>query len=102
MCHLRRSGNGYPPPAAIHYGAASAYPIGAFGEAVPTNNAPTNSPDAPGRRAAYFVSDFPTNQSLSEVAHLLPGINQIGFSADMPSNGYANIGDATFTAMVAG
>ena len=49
------------PPTAIFYGAAQPYPNGAFGEAVPHNNAPTNSPDAVGDRAAYFVTDWATN-----------------------------------------
>ena len=49
--------DGYAP-VAIYYNSATGYPTGAFGEAIPYNNAPTNSPDAVGERAAYFVSDF--------------------------------------------
>lgn len=88
-------------PAAITYGAAVPYPNGAFGEAVPANNAPTNSPDAVGTHAAYFVDDFATNQSLSQTVALAAGIYQIGFSAYAPANGYANIYDATFSGIVA-
>ena len=95
------SGDGYPP-VAIYYGAASAYPVGAFGEAVPANNAPTNSPDAAGARAAYFVSDFATNESLQQSVFLTPGVYQIGFSAYLPLNGFRNIGDATFSGEIAG
>lgn len=92
---------GYPP-AAIFYNSASGYPTGAFGEAVPPNNAPTNSPDPVGARAAYFVSDFATNQSLSQVVGpLAAGVYQIGFSAYAPANGYANFYDATFSGVVA-
>lgn len=91
---------GYPP-VAIFYNSASGYPTGAFGEAVPQNNAPTNSPDAVGQRAAYFVSDFASNQSLSQLVHLTPGTYQIGFSAYAPLNGYNNAGDATFQGIVA-
>jgi hypothetical protein len=92
---------GYPP-AAIFYNTASAYPNGAFGEAVPQNNAPTNSPDAVGQRAAYFVSDFATNQSLSQVVGpIAAGTYQIGFSAYAPANGFANIIDATFSGVIA-
>lgn len=90
------------PPAAIFYNSASAYPVGAFGEAVPVNNALTNSPDAPGSRAAYFVSDFTINQSLTQQVFLTKGIYQIGFSAYSPQNGFNNIGEATFSGTVAG
>jgi hypothetical protein len=92
---------GYPP-VAIYYGAAQPYPDGAFGEAVPQNNAPTNSPDGVGARAAYFVTDFATNQSLSQTVFLNPGVYQIGFSAYAPRNGYANGNDANFSGVVAG
>lgn len=92
---------GYPP-VAIFYNSNAGYPTGAFGEAVPQNNAPTNSPDPVGLRAAYFVSDFATNQSLSQVVGpLAPGTYQIGFSAYAPANGYANFYDATFQGVVA-
>jgi len=90
------------PPVAIFYNTAAGYPVGAFGEAIPQNNAPTNSPDAVGGRAAYFVSDLAANQSLSQViGPLAAGTYQIGFSAYAPGNGYANIYDATFSGVVA-
>lgn len=90
------------PPVAITYNSATAYPTGAFGEAVPPNNAPTNSNDPVGTHAAYFVSDLTINQSLSQTVFLTPGVYQIGFSAYLPANGFANAGDATFTGDVAG
>lgn len=90
------------PPVAITYNSNAGYPTGAFGEPVPQNNAPTNSPDAVGNHAAYFVSDLATNQSLTQViGPLAPGVYQIGFSAYAPGNGYANIWDATFSGIVA-
>lgn len=90
------------PPVAIFYNSASGYPTGAFGEAVPPNNAPTNSPDAVGLRAAYFVSDLAVNQSLSQtVGPLAAGTYQIGFSSYAPANGFANIFDATFRGVIA-
>lgn len=92
---------GYPP-VAIYYGAAQGYPNGAFGEAVPTNDAPTNSPDAAGARAAYFVSDFADGQSLTQSVWLEAGVYQIGFSAYAPSNGYGNAGEAFFSGTIAG
>ncbi|MBK1661589.1 PEP-CTERM sorting domain-containing protein [Paracraurococcus ruber] len=94
-------GQGYPP-VAIQYNAAAAYPTGAFGEAVPVANAATNSPDAAGERAAYFVTDFATNQSLTQSVFLATGLYQIGFSAYAPQNGYNNAGDARFKGMIAG
>jgi hypothetical protein len=90
------------PPVAITYGAAQPYPNGAFGEAVPPNNALTNSPDPVGTRAAYFVSDFTVNQSLSQTIFLTAGTYQIGFSAYAPANGYANAGEAFFSGTILG
>ncbi|MBX9699296.1 MAG: PEP-CTERM sorting domain-containing protein [Acetobacteraceae bacterium] len=90
------------PAVAITYGSASPYPTGAFGEAVPPNNAPTNSPDAVGTRAAYFVDDFSRNETLSQTVFLTAGTYQIGFSAYLPLNGFNNIGEATFTGSIAG
>ena len=91
------------PPAAIYYGSTASYPIGAYGEAIPLNNAPTNSPDAAGERAAYFVSDLAFNQSLSQSITIVDaGVYQIGFSAYAPANGYANSFDATFSGVIAG
>lgn len=94
-----------PPPSypvvAIFYNSATPYPTGAFGEAVPPQNAATNSPDPAGARAAYFVSDFSTDETLSQLVYLTAGIYQIGFSAYAPANGYANAGDAQFEGIVA-
>ena len=91
------------PPVAINYGLASPYPTGAYNEAIPQNNAPTNSPDAVGAHAAYFVSDLAFNQSLSQSITIVDaGIYQIGFSAYAPANGYANSFDATFSGVIAG
>jgi hypothetical protein len=89
-------------PAAILYGEAMPYPIGAFGEAVPGNDATTNSPDLVGEHAAYFVSDFTVDQSLTQMVFLTPGTYQIGFSAYAPANGFANAGDAAFAGSIAG
>lgn len=90
------------PPVAITYGAAAPYPVGAYGEAIPQNNAFTNSPDLVGAHAAYFVSDLATNQSLSQMITVAEaGVYQIGFSAYAPSNGFANAFDATFSGVIA-
>jgi hypothetical protein len=90
------------PPVAIFYNNASAYPIGAFGEAVPPDNAISASPDAVGARAAYFVSDLANNQSLTQSLFLGPGTYKIGFSAFAPQNGFNNLGEARFSGTIAG
>jgi len=93
------------PPVAIQYGSASAYPTGAFGEAVPANTVFTLSPDAVGTRALYFVSDWANNpvQSISQTIEVVDaGTYQIGFSAYAPLNGYNNAGDALFNGIIAG
>lgn len=90
------------PPVAIFYNSSAGYPTGAFGEPIPFNNAPTNSPDIVGNRAAYFVSDLATNQSLYQtIGPLVAGTYQIGFSSYAPANGRANFYDATFSGVVA-
>lgn len=90
------------PPAAIFYNSPSPYPVGAFGEAVTPDNSVSASPDAVGNRAAYFVSDFAINQSLSQSVFLASGVYKIGFSAYAPQNGFNNVGDATFSGSIAG
>lgn len=89
------------PVTTILYGAAQPYPTGAFGEAVPQQNAPTNSPDAAGQHGAYFVSDFSLGETLSQTIFLNPGVYQLGFSAYAPRNGFANAGDAAFEGIAA-
>lgn len=84
------------PPAAIFYNSNAGYPVGAFGEAVPNDNSVSLSPDAVGDRAAYFVSDLASNQSLSQIVALTAGTYRLGFSAYAPANGFANAGDARF------
>jgi hypothetical protein len=91
------------PPVAIFYNQAQAYPIGAFGEAVPNDNAVGSlSPDIVGDRALYFVSDFTVDQSVSQKVFLTAGNYEIGFSAYAPQNGYSNPGEAFFFATIAG
>jgi hypothetical protein len=94
-------GQGFPP-VAITYNSASGYPTGAFGEAVPPNNAFTNSPDPVGTHAAYFVTDLARPQTLSQNVFLAAGEYQIGFSAYLPLNGFNNANDATFSGSIAG
>lgn len=89
------------PPVAITYGAAQPYPTGAYGEAVPADNATSLSSDPVGTHAAYFVSDF-SAQGLQQSIFLKPGIYKIGFDYYAPANGYANANDAQFSGTIAG
>lgn len=85
----------------ITYNNTLGYPQGAFNELIPPDNSANPSPDAVGDHAAYFVADH-SNESLSQMVHLLPGLYTIGFSVYVPQNGFDNSGDATFTGTVAG
>ncbi len=98
------SGTGSALPVVIAYNQASGYPTGAFGEAIPTDNAAGNpSPDAAGRYGAYFVSDFANPQSISQTVSLLAGTSYtFGFDVYKPANGDSNPNGATFTASIAG
>lgn len=91
------------PASVISYNVTEPYPLGAFTEAVtPDNLATSNSPDAVGNQAAYFVSDFAVNESISQSTFLTPGRYEIGFSYYLPANGLTNIGDSSFTATILG
>lgn len=77
------------------------YPSGAYGEAIPLDPLLTGSPDAASGWAAYFSTDT-GSQTLSQKLTLSPGTYAIGFDVFVPSNGYKNPNDATFTGTVAG
>lgn len=85
----------------IPYNSGAGYPGGAFGEPIPPDDTASPSPDPVGDFAAYFVADA-SNETLSQVVHLLPGLYTIGFSVYVPLNGFNNSGDATFIGTVAG
>jgi hypothetical protein len=89
-------------PVAIQYGQSSAFPFGAQGEVVPTDNAISLSPDAAGSNGVYFVSDEAKNLSLFQVVHLTPGSYEIGFDSYDTFNGSEQPHDATLTANIAG
>ena len=86
------------PPVAIFYNNNNPYPNGAFGELIPADNSGSLSPDAPGTRAAYFVSDLANPQILSQFVTLGPGRYRFGLSTYAPANGLRNAGDARFQA----
>jgi hypothetical protein len=83
------------PAAVITYNSATAYPTGAFGEAVPVDNAVTLSPDAVGTKALYFVSDFSTQVVSQTFTAPTTGTYTFGLDFYLPANGYANAVDAT-------
>lgn len=97
------SGTGYTAPVVIAYNQASQYPTGAFGEAVPTDNAPGNPGfDAVGNNFLYLSSDVGTS-TISQMVSLVAGTSYtFGFDFYLPNNGYANANNATFTASLAG
>lgn len=90
------------PAVVIAYNQAGGYPTGAFGEAVPTANTATNSPDAAGNYGAYFSSDHATNETLQQLTYLGVGNYEIGFSAYLTHNGYNNPVDASFSGEIIG
>lgn len=91
-------------------GAIGSYPISvivtdgvtgsAFGEAVPADNAASNSPDAAGTHGTYFVDDV-AHQILTQSVFLAPGTYEIGFDGYAPQNGFNNFFDATFSGTIA-
>jgi len=92
----------HAPPVAIQYNQMSSYPFGAEGEAVPTDNAISFSPDAAGSNGVYFVTDEAKNLSLFQMVHLTPGSYEIGFDSYDTFNGNMQPHDATLTADIAG
>jgi len=84
----------------IQYNSGAAYPGGAYGEPVAPDNAVSFSPDAVGNYAAYFVGDFSTNETISQLTWLNPGNFRVGFSYYLTNNGLSNPGNATFQATI--
>ena len=95
------------PAVVIAYGQSSNYPTGAYGEAVPADNAATpapfaGSPDGAGNYAAYFSDDAANNESLQQLTYLAPGNYEIGFDAYLTQNGYNNPNNAQFSGSIIG
>jgi hypothetical protein len=90
------------PASVIVYNSTEGYPTGAFGEPVPPANVATASPDAVGNYAGYFVGDFSTNETISQLTYLTPGNYRVGFSYYLTANGLANPGNASFQATIIG
>ena len=94
--------DGYPPVTIPYNAPGVNYPFGAQGEAVPTDNAISLSPDATGAQGVYFVTDEAKNLSLYQYVTLTPGSYDIGFDSYDTFNGNAQPHDATLTASIAG
>ena len=84
-------------PTVVNYGA----PACCFGEIVPTDNAPSLTPDPVGTHGVYFVDDV-ARQVLGQSVFLTAGSYRIGFDAYAPLNGFNNTGDAFFRGTIAG
>ena len=82
-------------------GVARSYPTGAYGQGIPNDTLTTGSPDLSSGYAAYFSTDT-GSQTLSQTLSLVVGRYSIGFDVFVPSNGYNNPNDATFTGSIAG
>ena len=89
-------------PVTIAYNQMALYPFGAQGEAVPTDNANSLSPNAAGLNGVYFVSDEAKNLSLYQYVYLTAGSYDIGFDSYDTYNGSVQPHDATLTAEIAG
>jgi hypothetical protein len=93
---------GHAAPVVIEYGQATNYPTGAYGEAVPADDAANPGFDAVGTHGLYFSSDVGT-QTLSQAVSLVAGRSYtFGFDFYLPANGYGNANGATFTASIVG
>ncbi len=92
------------PAVVLTYGSNAGYGQGggAYGEAVPADNANSVSPDPVGTSAAYFVDDAAVNEAISQLTLLQVGNYSIGYSAYLPQNGYNNKFDATFAGTIIG
>ena len=88
-------------PQIIGLGAAAAYPNGAFGEAIPADVGFSDSPDAVGAKAAYFVGDA-AHETLAQSTTVTAGRYRMGFSAYVPRNGFNNAFNASFIGDVGG
>jgi hypothetical protein len=90
------------PASVISYNNTNPYPLGAYGELVTPDNAVSQSPDAVGTQAAYFVGDFSVNETWSQLTYLGVGNYKVGFSYYLTANGLANPKNASLAATILG
>ena len=92
------------PAVVLNYNSAAGYGQGggAYGEAVPVDNAVSPSPDAAGIHGAYFVDDHAVNEAITQLTALHPGNYEIGFDVYLPQNGANNPVDASINGSIIG
>jgi hypothetical protein len=97
-------GNLFSPVVAINYDSNANYPVSAFAESIPADNAAQRGTyDVVGTHAAYFSDNFANPETLSQSVSVVAGTSYtFGFDAYVPANGFANPGDATLSATVGG
>jgi hypothetical protein len=86
----------------IGYNNLNGYPTGAYGESVKPDNVASQSPDAVGTKAAYFVGDTSVNETLSQLTYLGVGNYKVGFSYYLTANGLKNPNNASLSAKILG
>lgn len=83
-------------PVVIKYNQAGNYPVGAFGEAIPTDV-------GGGNYTVYFSSDTANPDSLSQLVNVVAGQTyNLSFDYYAPLNGINNPNDATLKFMIGG
>jgi len=83
-------------PVVIAYNQAGNYPVGAFGEAIPTDV-------GGGNYAVYFSSDTANPDSLSQMVNVVAGQTyDLSFDYYVPQNGYNNPYDASLSFLIDG
>jgi hypothetical protein len=87
-------GDAYPA-VVINYNSATPYATGAFGEAIPVDNAVNFGPDAAGTKALYFVSDLSSQVLSQSIVVPSSGAYTFGLDVYLPANGFANAGNPT-------
>jgi hypothetical protein len=90
------------PASVIGYNNNLGYPNGAYGELVTPDNAVSQSPDAVGSKAAYFVGDHSVNETWSQLTYLGVGNYKVGFSYYLTANGIRNLNNASLATTILG
>jgi len=90
------------PASVIGYNNNLGYPHGAYGEQVTPDTAVSQSPDAVGTQAGYFVGDHSVNESWSQLTYLGAGNYKVGFSYYLTANGLRNVNNASLSTTILG
>jgi hypothetical protein len=90
------------PASVIVYNSTANYPVSAYTESVTPDNAVSQSPDAVGNYAAYFVGDYSVNETIYQDVYLGPGNFRVGFSYYLTQNGLNNINNGSLSVTILG